>query len=141
MVELTHGGANCRIISLNVSKPVTCSLSLTRKLKLLLVSVVCSIICLSVAFSLLATGKSILGMKLFFSRRLPAVSKAPWSCSMLGLVIALSVSMWMNSLTVKTLSLHINNHLCHIGYINIEREDMSWTYSLLLKRSLFLTRI
>lgn len=118
ILEFTHGGANCRMTSLTVITPVTCSLSFIRKLKLLLVCVICSITCLSVWFALLVTGESILDVKLFFRWRLPAVWLVPWSCLMVGSASVLSVFVWTNSSTVKILSLHRNRNLFHASYID-----------------------
>lgn len=118
ILEFTHGGANCRITSLTVITPVTCSLSFIRKLKQLLVCVICAIACLSVSFALLVTGESILDVKLFFRWRLPAVWLAPWSCSMVGSVSVLSVFVRTNSSIVKILSLHRNRYFCHASYID-----------------------
>lgn len=110
ILEFTHGGANCRIISLTVIKPVTCSLSFIRKLKLLLVFTICSITCFSVSFSLLVTGESILDLKFFFRWRLPVVWSAPWSFPMIGSAYVVSVSVRRNSSTVTVLSLHRNKY-------------------------------
>ena len=106
MLEFTHGGANCSIISVNVSSPITCSLSLIRMLKLLLVCAICLISCMSVSLFFLAMGESILGMKLLLMQRLLAARKAPISGSMTGSLPILSVSAWMNSPTVILLFLH-----------------------------------
>lgn len=103
ILESTQGGANWMIMSLTVSKPVACSKSLTRKLKLLFVSARFFIAALRVSVFLLVTGWSILGRKLFLILRAPAERRAPISRSMLELASGLLVSMWMNSAAVRVL--------------------------------------
>lgn len=58
---------------------------------------------LRVSVSLLVTGWSILGRKLFLILRAPAERRAPISRSMLELASGLLVSMWMNSAAVRVL--------------------------------------